>query len=96
MTQKQGLAAGSVIGALAWLILNGYIVFAPALTMFKALVGVIAGSIFILSIIVFVVSTMRGKAVFGTTGDYFLYGFTAVFDVLFIVINFYHGILPIP
>lgn len=96
MTMKKGFAWGLLAGLGSWLLLNSYIVYAPAPESARNLVASVASVMFILSVVVAIVGILRGKSSLGTTTDGFIYGFTAVFDVLYILRELQLGYLPLP
>ena len=96
MTMKSGLRGGAVAGLLGWLVINGYLTFTPAPLALKELVELLAFGMLILSIIAFVASAIQGSEFFGTTGDGVIYGFTLVFDILYVLTQLYSGHLPLP
>lgn len=96
MTLKNGFAGGFIVGFGSWLYLNGYLVFASAPTSAKNLVIAVASLMFILSVVITIVGVLRGKSTLGTTVDGFIYGFTAIFDVLYILRELQLGYLPAP
>jgi hypothetical protein len=97
MTYKNGFLGGLGTGFFAWLISEGVLVFAPNPTLIKNLVFFIAGLFFVLTVILGVAWVLRNKSSgLGTTGDGFVYGFTTVFDILYIVTSFLEGKMPSP
>lgn len=91
MTYKNGLIIGASVGFVIWLICNGILAFTPAPEMGHKVALVIFSFMLVMSFIVGVGSALKGSAVFKTTGDGFFFGFTAVFDGLYILIQFATG-----
>ena len=96
MTMKEGFTVGLSAGFVCWLISSGYIVFNSAPLMAKGLAIFLAAIMFILSVAVAITSVVIGHAVFDTTGDGFIYGFTVTFDILYILTQLQLGNLPLP
>lgn len=93
---KQGVYGGLIIGFVCWLISSGYLIFTPAPSELKGLVIFVAFLMFILSIGIAIASAIVGHAIFGTTGDGLIYGFTIAFDILYILTQLSLGHLPLP
>jgi hypothetical protein len=94
MTYKNGFAVGAVLGLVSWFYFHGFIPFVPVLFFFKFLIFVVGATFFVLSVVLAFVTAFRRKAVFGTSVDGFVYGFTAIFDLLYISYQFYLGNFP--
>lgn len=91
-----GFVLGLMGGFLTWLVLNGYVILNPALTMVKGWATIFAFVIFVVAVGVQIGSIIKGKAFFSTTKDGFVYGFTAAFDILYIFTQLSLGNLPLP
>lgn len=96
MTMQFGFVLGLIGGFLSWLVLNGYIILNPTLTIVKVFVILLAFAMFFLTVIVTIGSIWKRHSVFGTTQDGFIYGFTVAFDILYILKQFSLGNLPLP
>jgi hypothetical protein len=96
MTYKLGLKIGLGCGFATWLVSHGYIAFTPAPEMAKNFVVFLGAFFFLLSVILGILYGVRGKASLGTTGDGFVYGFMAAFDILYVLTQLYLGKLPLP
>jgi hypothetical protein len=96
MTYKLGLKIGLGFGFIAWLVFHGYVTFTPTLEIVKNLVVFLVAYLFVVSVILGILWGVRGKATLGTTGDGFVYGFMAIFDILYVLTQLYLGKLPLP
>jgi hypothetical protein len=96
VTSKTGFSWGLIAGFVGWLFFSGALTFIPAPMLMRVLVAVLAFTMFIFSVAITIASTARGKAVFDTTTDGFIYGFTVAFDILYIITQLSLGNLPLP
>jgi hypothetical protein len=100
MTYKSGFEVGLGIGFVAFLFLNGNIQITQFQIPARVLVAFLAVLVFpIISFVVGVGTVMEGHAIFGTSWDGFIYGFTTALDIpyiFYLVVQFLNGNLPLP
>lgn len=91
MTFKNGFIIGLAGGGLTWLICNGIFVFTPAPDLAKNMALYIFSALIIISFLVGLASLFMGRSALGTTGNGIVFGFTTVYDGLYIAIQFASG-----
>ncbi len=102
MTYKGGFVDGFVIGFFALFLLNSHTIYPESAIPFVALADFLAVIVApVLSIFIGISTALRGKHVFSTTTDGAIYGFTAILDVVSLLILVFevfvlHRYLPFP
>lgn len=96
MTYKNGLIVGAILGFGAWAFVHGRAIFVPAPELAAGLLGTWAAIFVVLAIVMVFISAWRRRSVFSPTVDGFIYGFVAIFDLLWAIGELGSGYLPVP
>jgi hypothetical protein len=94
MTARDGFVIGMSIGLASWFCLN----LLPRFIVFPKAIPIIASYLFAFLVFVAlalpIISLLRGKEVLGTTIGGGVFGFTAFYQVMYILASIFQGNLP--
>jgi len=96
LTYKNGLVIGLVAGFIAWLLINGYLIFAPAPRITVNVTRLLASVFFVLALVFAFGSAYRRRSFVHPTVDGFVYGMVSVFDLIYVGNELLLGRLPLP